>query len=60
MSLFPLYYPLLFHQQLDKSEFVSPFTIDKKTPSRRDGVIYDTYPMMKGFSSSIRSSQWSA
>ncbi|MBQ6324581.1 MAG: hypothetical protein IJI26_00770, partial [Clostridia bacterium] len=24
-SLFPLYYPLLFHQQLDKSEFVTPF-----------------------------------
>ncbi|MBR2797168.1 MAG: hypothetical protein IKE17_05405, partial [Clostridia bacterium] len=21
-SLFPLYYPLLFHQQLDKSEFI--------------------------------------
>ncbi|MBR3274923.1 MAG: hypothetical protein IKF98_13530, partial [Clostridia bacterium] len=23
-SLFPLYYPLLFHQQLDKSEFPVP------------------------------------
>ncbi|MBR3273136.1 MAG: hypothetical protein IKF98_04400, partial [Clostridia bacterium] len=23
-SLFPLYYPLLFHQQPDKSEFASP------------------------------------
>ncbi|MBR3273505.1 MAG: hypothetical protein IKF98_06275, partial [Clostridia bacterium] len=25
-SLFPLYYPLLFHQQLDKSEFTYDWT----------------------------------
>ncbi|MBR2797774.1 MAG: hypothetical protein IKE17_08535, partial [Clostridia bacterium] len=47
-SLFPLYYPLLFHQQLDKSEFPRPNKSYKRKNSAPSGMTSNRDSVMPG------------